>query len=195
MKNIFWLTLIFTSVFLPGSVQAHLEGGVDIIVEQYTVDFGHTPENPQAGETTALAINVIDTTTGQVIDPAFVWLRISGPTGVIFAGNLASELEHVNFSFVFPEAGDYDLTVRFPEITDLEEVTLPLSVIANPDVATLLVDERAVDSGDTTQQASLPDWYMMARSGVTGLLVIAVCLLIVKYYTQKQTRAMEEDKK
>lgn len=178
MKKIYIYIVLSLSLWLPISTAAHLEGGVDIVQATHTVDFGHTPEFPTTGETTVLAINVLDNATGAVVDPEKVWLRISGPSGVVFAGYVATDLEHVNLSYIFPEPGDYQITARFPNIESVEEVTLPLQVTGESIAA-----ETQNEPSDTK---TFPAWYTNVRGGITGLLVIIVCILIVKYYTNKQ---------
>ncbi len=176
MKKFYTYILILSSLALPTVALAHLEGGVDIKQDMYTIDFGHTPEFPKTAEITTLAINVIDNETGVIIDPEKIWLRISGPSGVVFAGYLATEAEHIDFNYVFSEPGDYEITARFPAIKKIKEVTLPLKV----------------EAGITNDAESTEPWYMLGRNLFTGLLVILVCIIIVKYYTTKQDRNTDE---
>lgn len=183
MKKLFIYFIVSVSLWLPAAALAHLEGGLDITQDTYTVDFGHTPEFPTTGEATILAINVLDNTSGAVVDPEKVWLRISGPSGVVFAGYLATDLEHINLSYIFQEPGEYQITARFPNIEAVEEVTLPLQVTGE--------SITAQTEADTPKAEELPAWYMKVRSGITGLLVIIVCILIVKYYTNKQARNLD----
>lgn len=181
MKKIYtYITIVFigliSSLAFPVVASAHLEGGVDIEQEMYTVDFGHTPEFPKTGDITVMAMSIINNETKAVVDPEKVWLRISGPSGVVFAGYLATEAEHIDFSYVFSEPGDYEITARFPTIETIEEITLPLKV----------------EAGIMTVTEPTPPWYTVGRNLFTGLVVILVCIIIVKYYTTKQARTTEE---
>lgn len=176
MKKFYIYIILLCSLALPAVVSAHLEGGVDVEQETYTVDFGYTPEFPKTGDTTVLAISIINNKTKAVVDSEKVWLRISGPSGVVFAGYLATEAEHIDFSYVFSHPGDYEITARFPTIETIEEVTLPLKV----------------EAGTITVTEPTPPWYTLGPNLFTGLIVILVCIIIVKYYTTKQARNTEE---
>lgn len=175
MKKFYIYITLLCGLAVPVVVSAHLEGGVDIEQVAYTIDFGHTPEFPKTGDTTVMALSIINNETKAVVDPEKIWLRISGPSGVVFAGYLATETEHINFSYVFSEAGDYEITARFPTIETIEQVILPLKV----------------EAGTITVTEPTPPWYTLGRNLFTGLLVILICIIIVKYYTTKQARNTE----
>lgn len=176
MKKFYIYISLLSSLVVPVVVSAHLEGGVDIEQEAYTIDFGHTPEFPKTGDTTVMAVSIITNKTKAVVDPEKVWLRISGPSGVVFAGYLATEAEHIDFSYVFSEPGDYEITARFPSIETIEEVILPLKV----------------EAGTITVTEPTSPWYTLGGNLFTGLIVVLVCIIIVKYYTTKQARNTEQ---
>ncbi len=107
--------VIFVILFLSliPSVSAHLDAGKDTVIGGYLVDFGYAPTTPNAKESTILAFNLVNDSTKEVIGPTSVWIRISSPENVVFAGTFHPKSEHVSFSYAFPEPGHYEITVKF----------------------------------------------------------------------------------
>lgn len=124
--------IILISLLLISSAFAHLDGGEDRIINDYLIDFGFSPENPVINDEVTLAFNLINNTTKEIIEPISVWIRISSPQEVMFAGTLHPEAEHVTFVYAFPETNNYEITVRFKDNADtLVETSFKLNVSDN----------------------------------------------------------------
>lgn len=123
----FFLALILIS---SPSAYAHLDGGEDVTLGGYLIDFGFSPEQPKITDKVTLAFNLVDDATKEIIEPTSVWIRISSPKDVIFAGTFHPEAKHVAFTYIFPEANNYEILVRFKENDKtLVETTFQLTVI------------------------------------------------------------------
>jgi hypothetical protein len=94
------------------SVGAHLDAGEDVVVDGYLLDFGYTPSKLVEGEKVILAFNLVDPETEDVLDYESLWVRISNEE-VVFSGTFHVEENHVGFSYIFAESGEYKVTARF----------------------------------------------------------------------------------
>ncbi len=112
MVNTNVIFVILSLFFIP-SASAHLGAGEDTVIGGYLVDFGYAPPTPNAKESTILAFNLVNDSTKEVIGPTSVWVRISSPENVVFAGTFHPKSEHVSFSYAFPEPGYYEITAKF----------------------------------------------------------------------------------
>ena len=110
MKKIILFFIVLLS--LLSISYAHLEAGEDKPVNGYLVDFGYAPEHPKTGEKVSFALNLVNETTGEPVDADRVWLRIAQEE-VLFAGTLAAPDANAAFTYIFPKAGSYEITVRF----------------------------------------------------------------------------------
>ncbi|HLD18435.1 MAG TPA: hypothetical protein VJB90_00285 [Candidatus Nanoarchaeia archaeon] len=119
-------------LFLMPLSLAHLEGGQDVAVNGFIVDFGYDPANPQPGKLTVLAFNLVNEATGETIEPQSVWIRISEGEKVVFAGTFFPQIKYVDFSYAFPKAEKYAIDVKFFNGTNLlAENTFDIEVSGN----------------------------------------------------------------
>ena len=114
MKNkiLLNIVLIFVIIVFSSIVFSHLDAGQDKVVDNYKVDFGYSPENPNTNDKVAIALTLFDTNQ-EVIEPDSVWVRISSSKEVIFAGTLKPKNGNAAFTYKFPYAGNYEITSRF----------------------------------------------------------------------------------
>jgi len=112
-KLIKFFLLIVMLISSSQFAAAHLAGGDDITVDGYVVDFGYDPAEPSDADRTIIAINLLNATTNELIVPDSVWVRISNPEDITFAGTFFPESQHVSFTYKFPHGGDYDILIRF----------------------------------------------------------------------------------
>jgi len=94
---------------------AHLDGGTDKTVNGYIIDFGFSPEHPKTTDKVTLAFNLVNATSEEVIEPTSVWVRISSSEEVVFAGTFHPETKHIAFTYIFPEANEYEIHARFKD--------------------------------------------------------------------------------
>lgn len=113
MKNFF---LFFFLLFLLSSSHAHLDAGEDVTIGAFVLDFGHSPSQLIQNQSAILAFNLGKAGTQEAADYQSVWVRISSPTKVEFAGTLESENNSSSISYTFAETGNYEITVRYNTI-------------------------------------------------------------------------------
>tara|TARA_Y100000310_G_scaffold246052_1_gene251161 strand:+ start:2867 stop:3376 length:510 start_codon:yes stop_codon:yes gene_type:complete len=110
LKNKIVLLFLFI-VALPIAF-SHLDAGEDKEIDDFLIDFGYSPENPNTNDNVAIALTLFDKNQ-EVIEPTSVWVRISSPKDVVFAGTLKPNNGNVAFTYKFPYADNYDITARF----------------------------------------------------------------------------------
>jgi len=113
MKIKFNLMLFILFIVLIPNVLSHLDAGQDKVIDNYKVDFGYSPENPNTNDKVAIALTLFNNTNQEVIEPYSVWVRISSSKEVVFAGTLKPLNGNVAFTYKFPSADNYDITARF----------------------------------------------------------------------------------
>ena len=116
MKNkiLLNIVLIFVIIVFSSIVLSHLDAGQDKVIDNYLIDFGYSPENPNTNDKVAIALTLFDANQ-EVIEPDSVWIRISSSKEVVFAGTLKPKNGNVAFTYKFPYAGNYEITSRFSD--------------------------------------------------------------------------------
>ena len=76
MKRIFIFLLLRSFSF------AHLDVGKDVAVDKYIVDFGYSPKTLNTQTSATIAFNLLDVNKN-VIEPDYVWVRISNEDDVV----------------------------------------------------------------------------------------------------------------
>jgi hypothetical protein len=104
-------------------VFAHLENGIDKEAGPYLLDIGWEPAAPSAGQPVFFAINIKDTEERTDFDK--VWVRFSKGDRIAFAGTMAMDNGSTSFSYEFPEAGDWDMDMKFANYSEKIEVQVP----------------------------------------------------------------------
>ena len=108
LKLIFIIGIL--NIFL---VVAHLDVGVDKVVDGYLIDFGYGPENPTTEDKVSMNMVFLNESTRGSVDIDSVWLRFSNPEEVVFAGTMKPDQSIISWTYVFPKAGNYDIEARF----------------------------------------------------------------------------------
>lgn len=109
-------------------VSAHLDAGFDAESGPYLFDVGWTPENPVAGQSTLIAINVLDSLTKEPANVTSAWIRLELKDRVAFAGTLALEKGAASVSYVFADAGTWTVTVQ----SEGQKASGRIQVVGNP---------------------------------------------------------------
>ncbi len=107
-----YLFIFFSVTALASFVSAHLDAGFDQTAGPYQFDVGWTPAAPVAGESTLLAINVLDEAAKQPANVSSVWVRFDLKDQVHFAGTVALQKGSASLTYVFPKAGVWTVTVQ-----------------------------------------------------------------------------------
>lgn len=120
------LVLLFSS---PSFVGAH-ETGASLEAEEggYFIDIGYNPEQIVERESAVFDFSLKKEDSVQEFD--FAWVRISnGGKTVLATGIGKSEFGRTVLTYAFPEAGLYEIDVRFQQGTQtLAEQAFPISV-------------------------------------------------------------------
>jgi len=111
-KNASFLFVFLSLTVLVSFASAHLDNGFDQPAGPYLVDVGWTPAAPNAGESVLIAINVLDAATNQPANVSSVWVRLDLKDQVSFAGTFALNKGSTSFTYVFPKAGVWTVTVQ-----------------------------------------------------------------------------------
>jgi hypothetical protein len=130
MKHI---ALILIAIFAT----AHIASGhgfgqsLEKVVDIYIIDVGFDAVDLVAGEPIRLDIVLWNKDRTETPDFTDAWVRIApSDRGIVFAGNLHQpEFGSTGMTFMFPEAGDYELTIRFQNNDKaVAEASFPLKV-------------------------------------------------------------------
>lgn len=113
MRNIFF-ALLFIVAIAPVFAWAHGdEASMERISGGYFFDIGYSDEFI-AGNVIRFDLSVADKSTGKALPFSSAWVRIREGKTLFFAGPIAyGEFGKPGFSYVFPHAGDYTLSVKF----------------------------------------------------------------------------------
>lgn len=128
-----YIGLIFITIFAI----AHIAYGhgfgqsLEKVVGDHIVDVGFDAVDLVAGE--PIRLDIILWNKDRTETPTFTdaWVRIAPiDRGIVFAGNLHQpEFGSTGMTYVFPKAGDYELTIRFQNKDDvITEASFPLKV-------------------------------------------------------------------
>lgn len=135
MKNTAFALLL--GLALPFALSAHTTGFfTEKVVGEYLFDIGYSSEFV-AGDFVRLDLSLLKNDTREVVPFGDAWVRISQGEKLLFAGPIAyGEFGKPGFSFVFPEAGDYTLSIRFENsLKSLAESAIPIRVKPAPESA------------------------------------------------------------
>jgi hypothetical protein len=101
---------------------AHMSGGADKQVGDYLIDLGYDPNPLFAGYPSTFSIGLINATLMTPIEVEKIWVRISTPERVVYAGTHLPENGFAPFSLILPEGGNYTMSVRFYEEGQIKSV-------------------------------------------------------------------------
>jgi hypothetical protein len=122
---IFLLSLVF-----PLLASAHGSGlFIEKAVGEYVFDIGYSSDFI-ADDFIRFDLSLLKGVDKTPIPFSDAWVRISQGEKLLFAGPIAyGEFGKPGFSFVFPEAGDYTLSIRFEDsLKSLSEASVPIQV-------------------------------------------------------------------
>lgn len=125
------------AILLPIFSQAHgLGQTISKEVGEYLIDVDYDAFIIQAGEVVRFDFSLWDRERTEFKDVTSIWLRISPENsfGSVFASSLSvPEFGLPGITYVFPRAGNYELSLRFHYKDDtLAEATLPIAVQKSP---------------------------------------------------------------
>ncbi|MBI2173116.1 MAG: hypothetical protein HYT73_02805, partial [Candidatus Aenigmarchaeota archaeon] len=106
----------------------------------YIADFGHEPSSIKALEPAVISVLLGNESTGQAAGVTEVWVRISSPRDVVFAGSFDAENGGSSFSYTFPEPGLYEITARYESNgTTLLQTNFDIEVSGVSDLTFIIV--------------------------------------------------------
>jgi len=131
MKLIFGLFLTVITAVVPLYASAHATGtSLERVVNGYRFDIGYSPADVAVGTQTRLDFLLFDEESGKPIPFSDVWVRLTKESKAYFAGGISQpEFGAAGILYSFPEAGEYELSVRFQndgESIAEETFTLPV---------------------------------------------------------------------
>lgn len=125
-------SFVLLAFILPVFVTAHGNGAsFEKEVSGYKVDIGYDPSKIEAGENERFDFELFDSKEEEVgFD--YVWVNISLGDKTIYAGGVHNaEIGGAGMTIVFPEGGDYILSVRYQKgDKNIVETKIPFSVVS-----------------------------------------------------------------
>lgn len=107
---------------------AHMDGGQDVVVDGYEIDFGYSPLVPISDASSTLSFNLLDPDSNEPIEYDTLRVRITKESEIHFAGSLEPKFGNVIFSYSFPKEGLYDVLVDFQNEESLVTYTFQVQV-------------------------------------------------------------------
>ena len=142
------LVIAFSVLFWGSSVSAHSTGAsFEKTVDNYLIDVGYSEVSIQEGTPVRFDFDLFDAqeqTTPKEFSDA--WIRISQGNKTFFAGQLGRpQLGKTGITLVIPEAGEYELYVRYNNDNEsVVETIFPLQVEVNPETETQQQRKRII---------------------------------------------------
>lgn len=131
------IALVSGVLALPGSVAGHgLGESFEQEVGDHLIDVGYTPEDFSAGASALFEFELWENEPGVAYEDLTpvpfddVWVRIVADGKTVFAGGVHNaEFGGARMTYVFPEPGEYEFSVRYERGTDsIAETTFPFTV-------------------------------------------------------------------
>ena len=113
MKIKFNLMSLLIFIALIPNALSHLDAGEDKAIGEYLADFSYSPKEPSINDKVTIAFSLLNNTDQEIIELESIWIRISSPKEVVFAGTLKQESGNVAFTYKFPYADDYIIAARY----------------------------------------------------------------------------------
>jgi len=172
MKRLFFLILSFSLLIvllnLPVFVSAHLDAGLDDVVNGYSIDLGYSPSNLTTSESAILNFNILNDSTQKLVNVSSIWIRISESNKSVFAGAFQPNDGNINFLYTFPKQGNYTLVAKFYNGTNV-------------------IAEKSYSLKVTESQAKVNIWNNPKYTTIVLLLILAIILILcsVRYVRKK----------
>lgn len=134
MKSAKFYILVVIALLFPFGASAHLEGEA-LYNNSYRVEVGHYPVDLLYEKETVNFSIQLETEEGNPVPSSNAWIRISIGNDILFSSaDLSTTDGKVDFDFVFPEAGEYEMMIRLTDNENNEDATVlwPVSVEVNP---------------------------------------------------------------
>lgn len=126
----FVLLLLASTMVFPNQVFAHAEGNA-IEDGNYRVELSSFPEEDLQPFETIIFSVVLEDLEAEPIYETKAWVRISKNDQILFSSaDLQTTDGTVDFEYLFPDHGDYEMTVRLVNLENEDEasVTFPLTI-------------------------------------------------------------------
>lgn len=123
--------LLLLGVVATPIVSAHSSGAsVEREVGEYLIDIGYEPTAPTAGGTVRMDLELYELATGADVPYTDAWILIEKSNKTYFAGGVPkARIGATGFSYLFPEAGEYEIYVRYQQDGEkVVETTFPFTV-------------------------------------------------------------------
>ncbi len=130
------LFFLLVLVSLP-IVSSHLEGGIDLEHDGYVIDIGYDTVNISAQHPTVFLLSLA-TETEEPVETSSAWVRVKNPDGQIMLSMRLFPEPTGSYSFMalFPEEGDYELTLEFADVNGTNETVHDNTVLSvRPDAS------------------------------------------------------------
>ena len=129
--------ILFIGIVLlvPKYVLAHATGeSLEKTVGEYVVDIGYNPTIIEVGSPIVLDFNLLLSETGENVLFTDIWARIVKQNKTVFASGIHKPtFGGTTMVYTFPEAGEYELMLRFQEEGNkIVEASFPLTVESMP---------------------------------------------------------------
>jgi len=133
--NLIIIAFISVGLSLPKDAQAHGAGeSVEKAVGEYLVDVGYNTEIFEAGSPVFFDFGLLVNETGENTSFTDIWVRIVQKNKTVFASGIRKPtFGGTTMVYTFPEAGEYELMLRFQEEGNkIVEASFPLTVKSVP---------------------------------------------------------------
>ena len=134
MRSTKFYILVLIALVFPFAASAHLEGEA-LYDNSYRVEVGHYPADIIYEKETVNFSIQLETEKGESIQNSNAWIRIAKGNDILFASaDLSAADGKVDFDFVFPDAGEYEIMIRVTDKENDEDATVlwPITVEVNP---------------------------------------------------------------
>jgi hypothetical protein len=131
MRLFSYLLLFLTILSHPISSSAHVTGAFfEKEVGNFIVDIGYDPEIIVARESSAFSFDLLDKTNRDPQEFTSIWVKIDkGEQTTLATGIARQSLGITTLLYTFPEAGEYELNVRYQSGDDsIAEASFPIVV-------------------------------------------------------------------
>lgn len=130
--------LIVFALFVTSHAHGHgLGSSIEKSIEGKLIDIGYDPEDVQAGKTVIYDFALLDGATNEPVEYTDIWVRIyEGRKTYLATGIARANLGKTTLSYVYPEEGEYVMSVRFKnEDEKLVEADFDLPVAESEDAS------------------------------------------------------------
>jgi hypothetical protein len=136
---------VFGLMIFPSILHAHLDGEA-LKDNGYQFEIGHFPEDSLIAGQQAQFSTRFEYENGNAVNKGKIWIRLAKGDEIYFSSSdFQMEDATVDFGFIFPEPGEYELTMRLVDSWYGSEATIKKMITVEPNpanVAGVLVAEK-----------------------------------------------------